>query len=393
MRCAAGLCPALPRGVVTFNGSRPAMDTAQTPPSSPLPLSAVGLPANGHGRSAFWTMTRRVTVIAAGVDLAFLLLFLALGSPVLAWLNVLSVALYGAAYWLLRQRRNNAALVLIWVEVLGHAAIGTVMIGWQSGFHYYLLMFIPAIVVSGRVRLMLLLLAVLLAFYLGLHAVALATVPLTPLGGGALAVVHTFNVAVVFTMAAFTARFYYLTVRRAERKLAELAATDSLTGLANRRSLLALAGPAMATAAERGAPVAMILADIDHFKAINDRHGHEVGDRVITQAAALLAGSGRSQDVVARWGGEEFLMLLPDTSLAQAMQLAEQIRLQAPGAHGNDIDASGDPNRYTLSLGVTEATPRAPPGECVGEAIARADRALYRSKADGRNRVSAIAAA
>ena len=76
--------------VVTFNGSRPAMDTIKRPQLTP-PLSAVGLPANGHGRSAFWTMTRRVTVIAAGVDLAFLLLFSLLSSPVLAWLNVLSV--------------------------------------------------------------------------------------------------------------------------------------------------------------------------------------------------------------------------------------------------------------------------------------------------------------
>ena len=93
-------------------------------------------------------MTRRVTVMAAGVDLAFVFLFLAFGSPLLAWLNVVSITMYAVAYWLLGRRINGPAVVLIWIEVLGHAAIGTLLIGWDSGFHYYLLMFIPAIVVA-----------------------------------------------------------------------------------------------------------------------------------------------------------------------------------------------------------------------------------------------------
>ncbi len=365
------------------------MNTASTPSATELPLTAVGLPARGHGRSAFWTMTRRVTLVAAGVDAALLVLFLGLGSPLLAWINLLSIALYGVAYSLLRRRINNPALFIIWIEVLGHAALGTLLIGWDSAFHYYLLMFIPAIVVSGRVRLMLLLLGLLLTCYLGLHAASHAMRPIAPLGDIGLAIVHTFNVTVVFIMASFTARFYYRSVRRAERKLADLAATDSLTGLANRRSLLALGQHVVARARRTGEPVGVLLVDIDHFKQINDRHGHDVGDRVITQVGALLAGVCREQDIASRWGGEEFLVLLPGATLEQTAQVAERVRLAAPGAiaPNHAADASGDPDRYTLSLGVTTVNPDAPFNECV----ARADRALYQSKAAGRNRVSALA--
>ena len=227
--------------------------------------------ATPHSRAlahkAFWVMTRRVTVMAAGVDLAFVFLFLAFGSPLLAWLNVVSITMYAVAYWLLGRRINGPAVVLIWIEVLGHAAIGTLLIGWDSGFHYYLLMFIPAIVVSAGTRLVpYLLLVLLFVFYTGLHAISLHLGPLAPLNARALLVVHGFNVAVVFAMAAYTARFYYATVRRAEKRLAEQAATDPLTGLSNRRNLLTLAEQVQAQALRTNLPTALVIADIDQAK-------------------------------------------------------------------------------------------------------------------------------
>ena len=239
-----------------------------------------------HG--AFWIMARRVTLVAAGVDLAFLVLFFLLDSPILAWLNLVSISIYAGAYWLLSKRINKPALLLIWIEVLGHAAIGSMLVGWDSGFHYYLLMFIPAIVVSARIRTVVLLVLLLLVFYLALHAGARLAGVQAPLSTGGLMVVHSFNVAIVFAMAAYTARFYYGTVRRAEKKLVELATQDPLTGLSNRRSLIALARNEMARARRSGEPVALIIADIDHFKQINDQRGHDVGDRVITDAGASL---------------------------------------------------------------------------------------------------------
>jgi hypothetical protein len=248
------------------------------------PPSAVAGSKIAHG--AFWIMARRVTLVAGGVDFAFLFLFLILDSPILAWLNLASIAMYAGAYWLFTKRINTPALLLIWAEVLGHAAVGSILVGWNSGFHFYLLMFIPAIVVSAHLRTTVMLVLILLGFYLGLHVVSRAVGVMTPLSNAGLMVVHSFNVAIVFAMASYTARFYYSTVRRAERKLVELATQDSLTGLSNRRNLLALAKHEIARARRTGEPIALIIADIDHFKEINDRRGHDVGDQVIAHAAA-----------------------------------------------------------------------------------------------------------
>jgi len=331
--------------------------------------------------SAFWIMTRRVTMVAAGVDAAFLVLFLALDSPFLAWLNVGSIVLYAAAYWLLTKRANIIAVLLIWIEVLGHAAIGSLLVGWNSGFHYYLLMFIPAIVVGGRVRQMVLMLVLLLVAYLGLHAATLSFGTLAPLSGAGQNIVHAFNVSIVFAMASYTARFYYNTVRRAERKLVELATRDPLTGLSNRRNLLTLAQHEMARSKRSGEPIALIIADIDHFKQINDQHGHEMGDQVIIHVATQLSQNCRAQDVASRWGGEEFLVLLPATTVDEALVVAERVRKSAATFAG---DHNAVQRGYTLSLGVTTLDPDEP----VTDAIARADRALYRSKTEGRDRVS-----
>ena len=330
-------------------------------------------------------MTRRVTVMAAGVDLAFVFLFLAFGSPLLAWLNVVSITMYAVAYWLLGRRINGPAVVLIWIEVLGHAAIGTLLIGWDSGFHYYLLMFIPAIVVSAGTRLVpYLLLVLLFVFYTGLHAISLHLGPLAPLNARALLVVHGFNVAVVFAMAAYTARFYYATVRRAEKRLAEQAATDPLTGLSNRRNLLTLAEQVQARAQRSHLPTALVIADIDHFKRINDQLGHDAGDQVLVHIGLLLSRTCRAQDIVARWGGEEFLILLPATNGEAALALAERIRQTVAAQPLVYAHASITP---ALSLGVAELEP----GETLDSAIARADHALYRSKEEGRNRVTVAA--
>ncbi len=345
------------------------------------------LPAQSKlAHKAFWIMSRRVTVMAAGVDLAFLLLFTVLGSPVLAWLNVLSIALYAAAYGLLMRRANVAALALIWLEVTGHAALGTWLIGWDSGFHYYLLMFIPAIVVSAnrQLRTTLLLLA-LFVFYMGLHTVSRHAGPQTPLSAHGLAVVHGFNVAVVFCMAAYTARFYYDTVRRAEEQLQAQAATDPLTGLSNRRNLIARAERTLAEARLAGRPTALVIADIDHFKRINDRYGHDAGDQVLVSIGALLLRSSRAHDVVARWGGEEFLILLPDTSAETAQILAERVR---SAVAERSLHQAGERIDATLSLGVSEVRE----DESLSSAIARADGALYRSKETGRNRVTTACA-
>ncbi|SDJ82278.1 diguanylate cyclase [Paracidovorax citrulli] len=337
----------------------------------------------GHmARKSFWVMTQRVTVMAAAVDAAFIPLFLMLGSPLLTWLNLVSIGMYAAAYALLQRHRNGAALALIWLEVVGHSAIGTWLIGWNSGFHYYLLMFIPAIVVGrGRRAATPVMLFALFVFYVGMYEFSRrhgAQAPLDPLGQS---IAHAFNVAVVFAMAAYTVRYYYGSVLRAERRLEEQACTDPLTGLSNRRRLAGLAQERIAQARAAGQPTSVVIADIDHFKRINDTHGHEAGDQVLVHVAELMERSSRAHDLLARWGGEEFLLVMPSCGLGDAQALAERMR----------AIVAGDPARRgtqaipaSLSLGVAQLRG----GESLEAAIARADQALYASKEAGRNRVT-----
>jgi diguanylate cyclase (GGDEF)-like protein len=159
--------------------------------------------------------------------------------------------------------------------------------------------------------------------------------------------------------------------------LERLAGSDTLTGLSNRLRLDQVLDEQAARLARSGTPVSVILLDLDHFKTVNDQHGHPVGDRVLVATGALLTASSRQTDEVGRWGGEEFLLVCGDTDLQGARALAQKLR-QRIAAH--DFGVVG---RRTASFGVAQLAA----GEDVASLVARADVALYRAKAAGRDRV------
>jgi diguanylate cyclase (GGDEF)-like protein len=175
------------------------------------------------------------------------------------------------------------------------------------------------------------------------------------------------------------------------RTMETLAMHDTLTGLLNRRAIheRALAELNRLRRGTANAPLSVILLDIDHFKSINDNYGHDAGDRALQVVANLLLGQLRSYDGLGRWGGEEFLMLLPGTGLAEASAVAERIRTNLVEAEPSLPD--GTRVLLSASLGVAaidEATTEAA-GELWLEHLVRAaDQALYRAKSDGRNRVA-----
>jgi diguanylate cyclase len=159
--------------------------------------------------------------------------------------------------------------------------------------------------------------------------------------------------------------------------------SDGLTRLKNRRGFdLMLAGE-IAAARSSGKPLSLVMADIDRFKAINDRLGHQGGDDVLRWFANLLAANMKGRDTVARYGGEEFAMILPQTGLANAALLAEQIRGQVEAADMRLPGASSSILRLTASFGAAELRD----GDSSEALIRRADRRLYDAKAAGRNRV------
>jgi diguanylate cyclase (GGDEF)-like protein len=330
---------------------------------------------------AYWAMVQRVTVIAGAIDVGYIFLFAWLGASTLAWINVLSVLLYAAAYGLIGRKQNTLALLLIWFEVMAHAAIGSLLIGWDSGFHYFLLLFIPAIVVANSRGFSAPIVLGLLLYYLGLKAVCDQWGPLTPLPGAELRTVFWVHVCLVFAMSASIAAFYRRAILSAERRLVEQAQTDALTGLRNRTGFQSQASEALARSQALGESVAVLLGDVDHFKQFNDRHGHEAGDRVLIHVARTLQTHARGGDLLARWGGEEFLLLMPGCTQAQAEAAAERIR---QAVVGTQIPIDGAEVPLSLSLGVACLGPE----ESLQSGISRADRALYDSKHAGRNRVT-----
>ncbi len=157
--------------------------------------------------------------------------------------------------------------------------------------------------------------------------------------------------------------------------------TDSLTGIFNRRHFFALAERDFQRASRFGRPLSAIMLDIDHFKAVNDTHGHAVGDQVILAVAKLCRTSIRAIDILGRYGGEEFVFILPETDANGARQLAERLR---QGLATVPITTQAGPLEVTASLGVASNLVKV---EDVTSLIANADAALYAAKEGGRNRV------
>jgi diguanylate cyclase (GGDEF)-like protein len=166
---------------------------------------------------------------------------------------------------------------------------------------------------------------------------------------------------------------------RLHRMVEQQALVDSLTGLANRRACSDALQAEAARARRFGTPLSVVLADLDGFKEVNDVHGHAVGDEVLQTFADVLRRTVRDSDVAGRWGGEEFLLLLPGADADGAVQLAERVRAALPARRIADAEGL----RVTASFGVAEHRP----GSDAEHLLAAADEALYRAKRSGKDRV------
>lgn len=176
--------------------------------------------------------------------------------------------------------------------------------------------------------------------------------------------------------------FILMAKDRADAQNHYFATHDGLTGVFNRRALMSALERDLARAVRNKEQYSLILLDVDHFKRINDNYGHPVGDQVLCHISQVLATKLRAQDMVGRYGGEEFLLLLPNTSLAGALQLAEVLRAQVQAVVCN---VEGRALAVTISLGVVGGWPQ--PGASWQPLLHAADQALYRAKSQGRNQV------
>jgi len=183
-------------------------------------------------------------------------------------------------------------------------------------------------------------------------------------------------------------RRYTEQLRDSVEQSMELAITDSLTGLYNRRYMEGHIATLVEKAANRGKEISLIILDIDHFKAVNDTYGHDVGDEVLKEFSARILQNIRGIDLACRFGGEEFVLVMPDTDLSFAFMVGERIR-QCIASAGFNVSTDGGSLDLTCSVGVACLEQLDDTPETI---LKRADQALYRAKNDGRNRVVAEAA-
>ncbi|MBS62453.1 GGDEF domain-containing protein [Salinisphaera sp.] len=335
---------------------------------------------------SFWRLLFRTSIMAGVTHVVFVALFYTLDVKPLAIVNIASSVLYLLICLLmLRPGTRFLALGLFVFEFQAHALLTAYLIGWDSGFHYYALLTIPLITLAyfDDNRMKGVAIFGVIALMVATDALSRGGAPAYVLERSVVDTLHYANLIASLSILAVIVAFYFGLITRTEDKLRQLATTDPLTHLLNRRSMLEIWDLECATQKRSGNPMSVILCDIDHFKRINDQHGHDVGDQVLRVVSETLADKTRQSDHVARWGGEEFLVLMVGTPIDKAKQLAEKLRQTVSRLDVPIDDKNGAQLQVTLTFGVTDMPPSKTDSQ--EAAITRADVALYAGKHAGRN--------
>jgi diguanylate cyclase len=328
-----------------------------------------------------------VTYVGIIAHTGFIGLFSWLHVPVMALFNVLSVATWIGARLANDRRLPRLAALLVVVEVTVHAVLAVHFLGWASGFHYYLIPLIPFLMFHDQLgtRTVVAGSTLVAGIYLALRVLAF---PETPpwVRPDVMLWVGYLNILVPFLALAVISIYFRFASIDVERKMATLAMTDALTKLPNRRRMREILDAERVRYARGGRNFGIIIGDVDGFKELNDTLGHDCGDYALHELAAVLRTVLRAQDAVARWGGEEFLFLLPETDLAGTQTVAEKLRAAVEQA---GLSYAGKRLTLTMTFGVAAFAADASLDDC----LRRADEALYVGKAQGKNRVVAPAPA
>lgn len=325
----------------------------------------------------FWQHIVPIVQIAFAIHVVLFGLFASLGLSLLAVGNALSILTYVVCLKAIRAGRLNFAGTLMSVEIILHALLATWILGWSSNFHFYLYCLVPIIAFSfqhaprQRRLLNLAIISVAAGVYVLRGRMGIES-------GVAPQLLEVFGFINVVTATALLLHGTALSVRFTHSMqvgLFHTANLDSLTNLYTRRRVMRRVH--QLTGASRSA---IILLDIDHFKQINDRLGHERGDQILQHVAQAIRGNVRATDVASRWGGEEFLVLMPEALQQDAGTVAQRI-LQHIREHAGKLE------QPQIEVTATVAVSEIRAGESFESALARADQALYRGKQQGRNQV------
>lgn len=323
----------------------------------------------------------------------FLISYLAQSSA-MQWYSVISSLVY---VWLVfaatRIKNIKICFNACWLEIMAYSFVGTIFGGSRSGFSMYLLGVIPVIFFlvysydANPKRAYVATMIEIVEFVL-LTVVGVITDYTTTMSPKWVHIFYIFNSLLMVVVIVGFFAFLFISFRHNERQLVnendmlrDEVNTDTLTGLLTRRSFEGYFTERIEEY-NNNKPFSVVMCDIDHFKAVNDTYGHDVGDIVLKEISGILKSSVRESDHVFRWGGEEFLILLA-TSADHAKDIMERCRLVI---EQNVINHEGTDIKVTISIGICEYQK----SEKDYDVVLHADKALYESKNNGRNRTTVI---
>ena len=326
-------------------------------------------------------------LVAAGVGhLFFIPLFFFLDATILAFINIFSVlvyfyALFYAGLEAIQTKDDKFIGWLIYIELLTHGIAASYYLGLESGFYYYIyfLAITPFFTLSysPQIRVLRLIgivfISIFLNIYLNNH------IPPIVLNETLLSFMGNVNLFVFLFTASVLSYLYTLNSNTYQKRLLHYSIIDPLTELYNRRYLMNRAEQEMAQSLREHKDISLLVIDIDNFKNINDTYGHTAGDQVIIKVAQTLMSTMRPENIIARWGGEEFVILLPNCNAKDlekiASRLLSAIRKEITTYKKQEI-------LITVTIGGATLDEKK---ESFSQFISKADKALYKGKENGKN--------
>ena len=332
-------------------------------------------------QSLYWWYARWGLGLEALIHLMFLVISLAYGVMWMALAQLAYLLATALALYFSYIQRIAWSLLLVASVIVVQEPVSTAFFGWQAGFWLYLITLPQIMFLLREIRLSLKLVALvsLTLLFMVRALVAPGETPILDIGTELQNWLLRLNFVTTLLTLAVLAYLQAQTSAGLEEELSRIALTDPLTGLYNRRAFNLMGDDHIRAAQRTQQTFAIAVLDIDHFKSINDRYGHETGDRILRQMGTLLQTRLKAGDIPFRWGGEEFVVLFATPSLTSAGMAAERLRLEIAQA---DVQTTHLP-AFTVTIGVAEWRP----GESCEALFERADAALYAGKSNGRNQV------
>lgn len=334
-----------------------------------------------------YIVSKFTALLALGGHFLFLIIFILLEINALVYVNICSCLIFLSAVILNKYRRHKTILAITITEIITHSYIATSILGWSSGFHIYIMCLIPLIFFYRFFKVFWknLLIVIIFGLYVLLKYISGFkgydySIPIEIID-----LLELMNFLIAFIVFAILSASYSVAAMYLENQLREKnieldasSRVDHLTGLSNRRDILDKIKIERAKMIRNDIKCCFVLSDIDYFKRINDSYGHDFGDFVLREISRLIQESLRSQDYICRWGGEEFLLVLPDTDISGSIVVAEKIRkvVSEYQFSCNSVNIS-----VTMTFGISEYNHK----NDVDESIKIADRLLYTGKENGRN--------